>query len=208
VRPWASEAPLLLATRSSHKASEIRQILGARIELVSLEDAGIEMSPVEYDIEAFDTFRENALAKAVHFHERSGLPVIADDSGICAEALGGRPGVRSRRFSGRVDLDGADLDLANNLALIEALADVNDADRTVRYVCAAALVRARSAAICTIGTAHGRLLAEPRGAGGFGYDPHFLLPGPGLTFAELDAPAKHRHSHRAIAFRALAVALR
>lgn len=204
----ASEGPLLLATRSNHKAGEIRQILGAGIELVSLDDAGIEMSPDEHNIEAFDTFRENALAKAVHFHERSGLPVIADDSGICADALGGRPGVRSRRFSGRTDLDGADLDLANNLALIQALADVNDADRSVHYVCAAALVRARTAAICTIGTVHGRLLAEPRGAGGFGYDPHFLLPALGLTFAEIGAPAKHRRSHRGIAFRALAIALR
>lgn len=202
----ASECTCLLATRSEHKAREIREILGDGIRLLSLDDAGIAVSPDEEHIEVHETFRENALAKAVWFHRLSGMPTIADDSGICAEALHGRPGVRSRRFSARSDLDGADLDLANNRALAEAIVEAGES-RAVRYVCAAVLVRKRQSHVCSIGTVRGTFVIEPRGSGGFGYDPHFLVDHTLQTFAELDSGEKHRLSHRGRAFRALGVAL-
>jgi XTP/dITP diphosphohydrolase len=199
---------LLLATRSADKTREIRVILGAAgIEIRTLDDLGVKEAPAEDEIEAFDTFRENALAKARWFHRRCGLPTIADDSGICADALGGRPGVRSRRFSGRSDLDGLALDLANNHALAAALAELDAAAQSVRYVCAAVLVEEERSHICSLGTVRGSFLTKPRGSGGFGYDPHFLIDGAGCTFAELDRAGKHRLSHRGRAFRALSVAL-
>jgi XTP/dITP diphosphohydrolase len=204
----ASERPFLLATRNAHKASEIRAILGGGVRLLSLDEAGIDVSPDEDHIETYETFRENALAKAAWFHRHSGMPTIADDSGICAEALDGRPGVRSRRFSGRSDLDGHDLDLANNRALADALAKSGHVSRTVRYVCAAVLVQSDQANVCSIGAVRGTFVTEPRGAGGFGYDPHFLVERTGHTFAELDPAGKHRLSHRGRAFRALSTMLR
>lgn len=199
--------PLLLATRSGHKLREIRQILGNGATVVSLAEQGVAPSAAEDSIEAFDTFIENALAKARYFHRLTGLPTLADDSGICVDALGGGPGVRSKRFSGRHDLAGLDLDRANNRTLVEALAGTTGEDRAARYVCAAVLVTAASPWTCAIGTVSGRLLETPRGNGGFGYDPLFLLPDMQRTFAELDARQKHRLSHRGRAFRALAVAL-
>jgi len=198
---------LLLATRSPDKAREIRDILGSAIGILTLDDAGLPASAAEDDIEVFDTFRENALAKASHFQRITGLPVLADDSGICADALNGRPGVRSRRFSRRSDLDGTDLDRANNAALLDALAGVPDQRRAVRYTCAAVFLAPANAPIFAIGTVRGQLLREARGAAGFGYDPLFLLPGLGLTFAQLDAATKHRLSHRGRAFRGLSVTL-
>lgn len=199
---------LLLATRSTDKAREISQILHASTPIITLQDAGVEPDPREDAIEAFDTFRLNALAKAQYFHALTGLPTLADDSGICAHALDGRPGVRSRRFSGRSDLDGIELDRANNRALLDALADAPDPQRTVHYVCAAVSLRPDEPPICTIGTVRGLLLREPRGDRGFGYDPLFLIPEIERTFAEIDASLKHRFSHRGRAFRALANALR
>lgn len=203
-----SERRFLLATRSAHKASEIRDILGPAIQLLSLDDSGIAVSSEEDRVEAYDTFRANAIAKARYFHVLSGLPTLADDSGICADALGGQPGVRSRRFSGRTDLDGTELDRENNRTLVAALAATPPDRRTVRYVCAAVLVADDGPEKCAIGTVTGSLIDEPRGNAGFGYDPHFLLPGTDVTFAEVDPAEKHRLSHRGIAFRALAGELR
>jgi XTP/dITP diphosphohydrolase len=205
----SESVPLLLATRSPDKLREIRQILnGVGRPIVSLADAGIEPAPEEGGIETFDSFLENALAKARYFQRLTGLRTLADDSGICAVALDGRPGVRSKRFSGRNDLAGDDLDRANNRSLVDALAGTTGVDRTVRYVCAAVCVTSGSAWTGAIGTVAGRLLDEPRGSAGFGYDPLFFLPPIGRTFAELDPGHKHQLSHRGRAFRALALALR
>lgn len=198
-------ARLLLATRSPDKLREIRQLLGPSpdLELITLQQLGLAPDPAEDDVEAFPSFRENALAKARFFLERTGLPVLADDSGIEVEALGGAPGVRSRRFAARPGLEGLALDQANNRLLLERLHGVPASGRGARYVCAAVLLAPGTSATTALGTCHGRILEAPRGQGGFGYDPLFLLPQVGLTFGQIDDAAKHRFSHRARAIRAL-----
>lgn len=202
---------LLLATRSPHKAREVREILATAgdFDLVSLSDLGIEAAPEEDDLEHFDTFRENALAKARYFAARTQLPVLADDSGLRVDALDGDPGVRTKRFSGRDDLRGRELDLANNALLLEKLQDVPDERRGAYYVCAAVLVTTTGAELTAIGTFVGRIGHEPRGSGGFGYDPLFLpLDHDGgvteRTVAQLGPEEKNRLSHRGKAFRAMA----
>ncbi|MEJ2187417.1 MAG: RdgB/HAM1 family non-canonical purine NTP pyrophosphatase [Gemmatimonadota bacterium] len=202
---------LLLATRSPHKAREVREILATAgdFDLVSLADLDLPPSPEEDDLEHFETFRENALAKARYFAARTELPVLADDSGLRVEALDGDPGVRTKRFSGRDDLRGHDLDLANNALLLDKLSEVPDERRNAYYVCAAVLVTPQGGELTAIGTFVGRIAHEPRGSGGFGYDPIFLPLGPDgkvtdHTVAELTPEAKNRLSHRGKAFRALA----
>jgi len=198
---------VLLATRSAHKAREIREILapnGSGIDLITLDDAGVAPTAEEDGIEAFHTFTGNAIAKARFFEARSGLLTIADDSGIRVDALDGRPGVFSKRFSGRSDLTGPDLDRANNQAVLDALRDTGARRRDAHYVCAAALAASGGPALVTLGSSSGLLLEEPRGDGGFGYDPLFLVPDLGLTFAQLPPEEKHARSHRGRAFRALA----
>lgn len=201
---------VLVATRSAHKLEEVRAILGDSlrvhgepVDLVDLRTIGIEPSPDEESIEAFDTFIDNALAKARYFAERSGLPVIADDSGIVVHALNGEPGVRSKRFSGRDDLSGQALDDANNRLLLERLTGVPDERRGAHYVCAAALVGAAAGPLIAIGTCSGTILHEPTGEGGFGYDPLFRVTELGRSFGELGPNEKHLVSHRGRAFRAL-----
>jgi XTP/dITP diphosphohydrolase len=197
---------VLLATRSAHKAGEIRHILGAHphIRLLSLTDAGVDPHPDEEGIEAFDTFLENAHAKAAWFHRLTGYPTIADDSGICVHALGGAPGVHSRRYARTPGLDGVALDHANNERLLHELRAVTGSDRSAHYACAAVLHTPHGHRFATLGTCVGLILEEPRGQGGFGYDPLFLLPSTGLSFGEMTAERKHRFSHRARAFRPLA----
>jgi len=201
--------PILVATRSAHKLREIREILGpARAsDLRSLADFGLPPDPAEDDIETHATFLENALAKAAFFARRTGLPTIADDSGIVVHVLGGEPGVRSKRWSGRDDLHGQDLDDANNALLIERLRGVPPQRRTAHYACAAALVRPGAPPRAALATCNGTILDAPRGTGGFGYDPLFLLPDLGLTFGQLPPELKNLRSHRARAFRALAAIL-
>jgi XTP/dITP diphosphohydrolase len=198
-------ARLLVATRSAHKLREIREILrpARTLELIDLDDAGVAPLPDEDAIEAFDSFRENALAKARYFAQRARLPTLADDSGIVVHALGGEPGVRSRRFAARTDLSGLALDDANNALLLERLQRVPDRARTAHYVCAAALALPNGPNATAIGTCSGQILHAPAGTAGFGYDPLFFMPEIGVTFAQLDAHAKHRYSHRARALRAL-----
>lgn len=214
-----SAAPVyVLATRSVHKQREIQDILRGHARIISLDEAGIPQNDAEEGIEVFETFRENALAKARYFHALSGMPAIADDSGIMFDALGGAPGVRSRRFSNRTDLDGIALDLSNNALAAEKLRDLHESQRTAHYMCVAALVTgyaqtaganaADAHVAIAVAACSGVFLGEPRGDGGFGYDPHFLLPSIGRTFGELSISEKHRYSHRARAFRALAPALR
>ncbi|HEU5209906.1 MAG TPA: non-canonical purine NTP pyrophosphatase [Longimicrobiales bacterium] len=201
----------VIATRSRHKLEEVRAILGGSLrihgetlELIDLATAGIQPAPEEDDVEAFETFRENALAKARYFAALTGLPTIADDSGIVVHALDGAPGVRSKRFSGRNDLSGHALDRANNALLLEKLEGVPEQQRAAHYVCAAALVGAWPGSVTGVGTCSGRILHEPVGSGGFGYDPLFWVPELGRSFGELPAELKHGVSHRGRAFRALA----
>lgn len=195
---------LVIATRSDHKLHEIRRMLDdlPDIELVDLKEAGVEESAMEERIEAHATFAANALAKARYFVDRTGQPVLADDSGLCVDALGGAPGVRSKRFSGRSDLRGAGLDRANNSLLLARLQDVPPDRRTAHYECAVALVQPGGAQSIFHGRCDGVMLAEPRGTAGFGYDPLFLSDDLGVTFAEADPDEKNRVSHRARAIQA------
>jgi len=196
----------LLATRSTDKLAEIRAIFPVRLRaaLLSLDDIGLQPAALEDEIEVYETFAENALAKAAFFRRETGLPTIADDSGLLVPALGGRPGVRSKRFAGRGDLGGRELDEANNAALLTALRAVPKEHRSACYVCAAVLV-GTAAPIIAFGTTAGVILDAPVGNGGFGYDPLFFHPGIGRTFGEIAGPAKHAMSHRGRAFRALSV---
>jgi XTP/dITP diphosphohydrolase len=196
---------LLLATRSAGKLRELVPMFrDVGLDVTDLAAAGIAESPDEDDLERFETFEENALAKARYFAARSGLPTLADDSGLAVEALGGRPGVRSKRWSGRSDLSGVALDAANNATLIEALRGVED--RRARYVCAAAYV-GPDGEIVRVGETTGRIVLHPRGREGFGYDPYFLSDDLGQTFGEASRLDKERVSHRGRAFRALLQAL-
>jgi XTP/dITP diphosphohydrolase len=193
---------LLLATRSAGKLRELLPLCSARgIEALGLEAAGVVESRVEDELEMLDTFEGNALAKARHFFEQTRIPTAADDSGLVVPALGGQPGVKSKRWSGRPDLSGRALDEENNRLLIERLRGV--ADRRAYYVCAAAYVDA-SGEIVRRGEVHGRIVDEPRGDEGFGYDPYFEADElDGRTFGEASREEKETVSHRARAFGAL-----
>jgi XTP/dITP diphosphohydrolase len=197
---------ILLATRSAGKLRELRPIFtAAGWTPIDLRTAGVEESKAEDDLEVFETFEENSLAKARHFSRLSGLPTVADDSGLEVFALGGRPGVRSKRFSGRTDLVGGALDDANNERLQSELQTI--ADRRARFVCAAALVRPDGTEMVRVGETSGVILRARRGEAGFGYDPYFLSDELGVTFAEATVAAKERVSHRGRAFGALLAAM-
>ena len=200
---------LLLATRSAHKVQEIRTILSGipRLTVLDLDDIGLEWRDEEEALEPFDTFEENARSKAEYFHARTGLPTVADDSGLEVDALGGAPGVRSKRFAPVEGLTGHKLDQANNNYLVERLGALELEKRTGQYVCVAALLGFASQMIVTRGEAKGLILAEPRGGGGFGYDPYFFEPNLEMTFAELHPDQKNELSHRGKAFRALTIIL-
>ena len=200
---------LLLATRSAHKVQEIRTILSGipRLTVLDLDDIGLEWRDEEEALEPFDTFEENARSKAEYFHARTELPTVADDSGLEVDALGGAPGVRSKRFAPVEGLTGHKLDQANNNYLVERLGALELEKRTGQYVCVAALLGFTSQMIVTRGEAKGLILAEPRGDGGFGYDPYFFEPNLEMTFAELHPDQKNELSHRGKAFRALAIIL-
>jgi XTP/dITP diphosphohydrolase len=172
----------------------------AGLAVVDLSELGIAESAEEEGLERYATFEENAMAKARYFHARTRMPVAADDSGLEVEALGKSPGVRSKRWSGRTDLRGKALDDANNAVLVHSLRGV--ADRRARYVCVAAYVD-RERSLVRRGEAPGVIVDEPRGTGGFGYDPHFVAAGTGRTFGELSASEKEQLSHRGRAFNAL-----
>ncbi len=213
-----SPRSLVLATRSRDKLRELRPIFAvAGFEVLDLDAAGLpEERSAEESLERFDTFEENALAKARHFFERSGgvRPVVADDSGLEVFALGGQPGVRSKRWSERADLSGKALDAANNEKLLfelgrverEGSAEAKSHARRGRYVCAAVYVDGRRELVFR-GECRGHILRAPRGAGGFGYDPLFELEGTTHTFAEIERSAKERVSHRGKAFAQLVAAL-
>jgi XTP/dITP diphosphohydrolase len=198
---------IVLATRSAGKLRELRLLfaasrLGGR-EVIDLAEAGVPESPEEDGLEVFETFEANALAKARHFHALTGMATVADDSGLAVSALGGRPGVLSKRWSGRSDLSGQALDDENNRLLLERMAETGSADRGAHYVCVAAYVDGVQEIVCR-GEVHGRVLEEARGTGGFGYDPYFAPKElGGRSFGEASQEEKQGVSHRARAFGSL-----
>lgn len=172
------------------------------VRVIDLGEAGVPVTPTEESIERFDTFEENAAAKARYFHLASGgLPTVADDSGLEVVALSMAPGVRSKRWSGRPELSGKELDDANNAHLLEMLDGAQD--RGARYVCVAAFADAR-VTLTARGETTGQITRVARGSAGFGYDPYFLSDDLGCTFGEAAPAEKSRVSHRGRAFRALA----
>lgn len=194
---------VLVATRSEHKLAEIRELAGVPgLQMVSLLDIGLPPAPEEEAIECYDTFEANAEAKAEYFWERTGLPTVADDSGLCVDALDGGPGVRTKRFA--PDELAAELgrDAANNRYLLERLEGVATLGRGAHYVCALAVASGNERLVVR-GQVDGRIAEEERGAGGFGYDPLFIVPEHDRTFGELPPEVKAGMSHRARAVEAL-----
>ena len=189
---------LVLASGNAGKLREIQAIL-APLECEVLAQSALGIADAE---EPHHTFIENALAKARHTAERSGLPALADDSGVCVVAIGGEPGVHSARYAGDSG-SREERDVRNNEKLIRAL--VASSDRRAYYYCAMVLVRhaADPQPLIGEGTWWGEIRAEARGRNGFGYDPHFFLPDLGKTAAELDPEQKNRLSHRGQALRQL-----
>lgn len=188
---------ILLASRNAKKLAELRRILApslAGVEVIGLSDVD---SYAEIP-ESGATFVDNALIKAREGHARTGLPTVADDSGLVVEALNGMPGVLSARWAGAHDDD------ANLRLVLAQLADVPNDRLGAAFVCAVAYVHADGGELITEGRMPGRLVREPRGAGGFGYDPIFVADGHTRTSAELSIEEKDAVSHRGQALRALA----
>jgi len=180
---------LVLASNNPGKLREIAALL-APLAIEVIPQARLAIAEAE---EPHDSFLENALAKARHASRASGLPALADDSGLCVDALGGAPGVHSAYFAGR-EGGREERDARNNAKLLASLGDA----RNAHYACVMALVRRAEdpAPLVAEGVWHGEIARAPRGAHGFGYDPLFLVPGRGLTAAELPPAEKNRISHR------------
>jgi len=199
---------LLVATRSEGKQREIRRVLEpAGIEVVFPDDIGIFDSPQEDLLELGDSFQANARAKAEYFARKTGLPTVADDSGLEVFSLGGEPGVRSRRWAGVVGT-ASEVDAANNAMLLRRLAGAAEPRRRARYRCVLVFLREPDAIPEVIeGTCAGRILETPRGSEGFGYDPLFFSDDLTKTFGEATPVEKDAVSHRGRALQALASAL-
>ncbi|HXE73184.1 MAG TPA: RdgB/HAM1 family non-canonical purine NTP pyrophosphatase [Candidatus Nitrosotenuis sp.] len=194
-----TECRILLATGNAHKVQEIRDILAG--EGLELWDLG-RFPGLPEPRESGQSFLDNARIKARHYYHLTGLPTLADDSGLEVDALGGEPGVHSARYGG------ADLPHSEKIRLIlEKLREVPPTERTARFRCVAVLVGEGEPLVAS-GVCEGRIAQEPRGEHGFGYDPIFFLPERGCTMAELPPQEKNRISHRAQAMRALAQSLR
>jgi XTP/dITP diphosphohydrolase len=190
---------LVLATRNAHKVRELHEILAAAgidVDLVPLPDEAPEV------VEDGVTFADNALKKARSATEATGLPAVADDSGLCVDALNGMPGVLSARWAGSHGDDAANLRL-----VIDQVSAVPDELRGAEFVCAAALALPTGVEHVVEGRLVGSLVREPRGSGGFGYDPVFVPEGETRTTAEMSPAEKNAISHRGNAFRALAPAI-
>ena len=188
---------VVLASNNAGKLREFASLLDAAgIELITQGELGVPEAP-----EPHATFVENALAKARHASALTGLPALADDSGLCVRALNGAPGVYSARYASMNG--GAKSDAANNAKLVADLAD--ETDRRAYYFCVLVLVRHADdpEPLIAEGRWHGEVIDAPRGANGFGYDAHFFLPTLGATAAELDPARKNALSHRALALRDL-----
>jgi XTP/dITP diphosphohydrolase len=200
----AAPRRLVMATRNAHKVRELQHLLrDLNVEVLSLADR----PDVPEVVEDGETFAANAATKARAVAAATRLPALADDSGLEVDALGGQPGVQSARYAGAGHDDGA-----NNRKLLAALAGVAPAGRTARFRCAVALADPAGALGAGVelreGACEGVILDAPRGAHGFGYDPLFLYPELGRTFAELTLDEKSRLSHRARAMAAMLPVLR
>lgn len=188
---------VVIASNNPGKLRELQALLAPLgIEAVAQSQLGIAEAR-----EPHETFLENALAKARHASRETGLPALADDSGLCVPSLGGAPGVHSAYYAGTGG-ERAERDARNNEKLVAAL---RSADRAAFYYCILVLVRtaADPTPVIAEGAWHGEIVLEPRGSGGFGYDPFFVPYGSSRTAAELDAHEKNRVSHRALAADAL-----
>jgi XTP/dITP diphosphohydrolase len=185
----------VLATSNPNKVREIRVLLDG----VDLEVVGLEQFPgIEAPEETGTTFEENAALKARYYAAATGLPAIAEDSGLEVDALDGQPGVASARFAG------ADSSYAEKFARLYAMLDqAGGRDSAARFVCAVALADGDEIRFAARGTVEGRIAAEPSGAHGFGYDPIFFYPPEGRTLADVSDATKRAVSHRGAAFRAL-----
>jgi XTP/dITP diphosphohydrolase len=187
--------PLLLATTNVGKRREIEAVL----QPVGVQWRNLADFPdLEEPVEDQDTFQGNARKKALHYARGSGLVTLADDSGLEVDALDGAPGVFSARFAGP-DCD----DAANNTKLIQCLRGIPDAPRSARFRCVIAVARPTGEVVLAGGQMDGLIIDGPRGANGFGYDPHFLIVALDRTLAELDGSHKNRISHRGVALRSL-----
>jgi XTP/dITP diphosphohydrolase len=182
----------VLASRNRHKAEQVTLLLPG-VDLIPVDDVAPDLELEE----PYDTFEENALAKARAVVRATGLPAVADDSGLEVDALGGAPGVRSARYAG----DGA-TDEENNAKLVAALAGASD--RSCRYRCVAVFVAPGGRELVAGGSCEGTVVLEGRGSLGFGYDPHVVPEGESRTMGEIPLDEKLRFSHRGRAFRALA----
>lgn len=211
----AAPRTLVLATRNEHKVHELRQILADLVKDLSLHIVSATDVDGPDVPETEVTFEGNARLKAVAVAEATGMPSVADDSGLAVEVLGGSPGVFSARWSGSTggrDLPRPARDRANVGLLLEQVSDVPDAHRAAAFVCAAVLALPDGTVETTQGRVEGTLAREPLGDNGFGYDPIFLIEGDGdgdrRTLAELSDEEKNAISHRGRAFRDLAPILR
>ncbi|HET7476219.1 MAG TPA: RdgB/HAM1 family non-canonical purine NTP pyrophosphatase [Dermatophilaceae bacterium] len=194
---------VVLATRNPHKVAELRQILADVAADLGLDIVGLDQYPdLPEVVETGVTYLANATLKAVAVAEATGLPALADDSGLAVDVLGGAPGVFSARWSGGRG------DRANLELLLAQLGDVPDEHRGASFVCAAVLAVPGGPVVEREGRVTGRLTREPRGSNGFGYDPILQVEGDTRTLAEFDSAEKHAISHRGRAFRALAEDLR
>ena len=187
---------VILASQNRHKLYEIQTILSRYgMEVILQSDLNLD---IEVD-ETGTTFEENSMLKAKAVMEATGLPAVADDSGLCVDVLGGAPGVYSARYGGPEYV--TDLDRLN--LLLYEMRGIRSEERTARYVCVITLLMPDGEAIVTRGTCEGMILSEPHGTGGFGYDPIFYIPKEGMTFAEMGIERKNQISHRANALKML-----
>jgi XTP/dITP diphosphohydrolase len=199
---------ILAATRNPGKQEEIRRILRpAGLEIVFPDDIWLRESSEGEALEAANSFEANARRKAEYFAKLSSLPTLADDSGLEVLALGGAPGVHSKRWAGASG-SAAEVDAANNAELLRRLSGLPESKRLARYRCVLVFLRAANTIpVISHGDCTGRILEAPRGTGGFGYDPLFFSDELGKTFGEASAEEKDRVSHRGRALRALARSL-
>ena len=187
---------LIIASNNAHKIYEIKKILSGKFDsILSLREAGVSHETVEDG----STFMENSLKKAREISEITGCAALADDSGICAHALDGAPGIYSARFAG--EYKGQESDDRNNALLLEKLTD--KADKSAHYTCAMSLVYPDGREVCAEGYMYGKIIDTPRGSAGFGYDPIFVPDGESRTVAEMSDDEKNLISHRANALKLL-----
>lgn len=186
----------VLASKNRHKLIEIQQILSEfDIELVLQSELGIDVDPDE----SGTTFEENSYIKAKAVQDACGMTTIADDSGLCVDALGGAPGIRSARYGGET----CKTDYDRRMLLLENMKDVPAAQRTARFVCVITLLRPDGTKLVARGECEGVIDTQPRGTSDFGYDPVFYVPAEGCTFSEMDKDRKNEISHRSNALKKL-----